>query len=361
MERKLLLILLTLATAVLFVCGCTDDAAPSRKNAVYAALNTGSVPKAQIKVALVFTSDGKGERTAGGLASSGLERAVKRFGEQIETCYVEFADPTLDASNTFRDLARDGWDLIFVLGFQFAESVSQVRSEFLDTKFVLVDGWIPGLDKDSNVMCVSYREHEGSFLIGAAAALRSKTGRIGFIGSIRGPWIERFEAGFVAGAKTVNPKIIYSVDYVGLTLESLANATKAKELALKQYNAGIDVIYHAAGGSYIGVVEAATARRKLVIGAGSDHALASSDAQRPYILTSMLKRVDLLVFETIDKFAAGKFEGGYALLGLAEGGVGYAVNQFNQEVMDELGPELEELKAKIISGEIAVPANNHEL
>ena len=164
----------------------------------------------------------------------------------------------------------------------------------------------------------------------------------------------------MAGAKYVNPEIETFSDYVGTTGEAFKDPVKAKELALKQIKAGADVIYHASGASGVGMIEAAVANEVLAIGVDSDQSLTATDEQKPFILTSMLKRVDVSVYETTKDLIEDKFEGGYRVFGLDDDGVGYAVNEFNEDLISDIQPKLDELKDKVVKGEIAVPADKDE-
>lgn len=358
MRRVLALVLVAImAASVLAGCGQQASPTPQQKPAEKQAAQ----PPAKKKIGLVFDVGGRGDLSFNDSAYAGLEKAQKEFADKIEVKYLEPSGSGENREELLRLLASQKYDLIFGVGFLFTDHIAKVAKEFPNVKFALIDGYIPDLKKDSNIICLAFKEHEGSFLVGAAAAMKSKTGKVGFVGGMKIPLIERFEAGFHAGVKTVNPKASVLVDYIGTTGDAFKNAPKGKELALKQYNAGADVIYHAAGASGIGVFEAAAARKKWVIGVDSDQALTAKKEQQPLFITSMMKRVDVSVYETIKTFLAGKFEGGYRVFGLADGGVGYAINEYNKAIMNEIGKALEDLKAKVIKGEIVVPVNNEEL
>ncbi|TYP56102.1 BMP family lipoprotein [Thermosediminibacter litoriperuensis] len=314
----------------------------------------------KLKVGLVFDVGGRGDLSFNDSAYAGLERAAEDFADKIEVEYREPSGGGQDREQLLRLLAENGYDLIFGVGFLFTEHIQKVSQEFPDVKFGLIDGFIDGLDENSNVTCLLFKEHEGSFLVGAAAAMKSKTGKIGFVGGMKTPLIERFEVGYMAGAKYVNPNIEILSDYIGTTGEAFKDPVKGKELALKQFKAGADVVYHASGASGVGVIEAAAAEKKLAIGVDSDQSLTAKEDQRPYILTSMLKSVDVSVYETIKSLVEGNFKGGYSVFGLAENGVSYAVNDYNKELISDIQPKLDELKDKIIKGEIKVPVDKKE-
>jgi basic membrane protein A len=197
-----------------------------------------------------------------------------------------------------------------------------------------------------------FQEHEGAYVIGAIAALTSKTGKIGFVGGMDIPLIRRFEMGYEAGAKKINPQVAVIANFVGVTSEAWNNPPKGKELAVSQYEAGADVIFAAAGASGLGVFDAAEDKKKFAIGVD-----ANQDWTKPgLILTSMLKRVDEAVFATIEEAKAGKFAGGIKRFGLSNKGVDYSVDQYNAKILTEpVRKRADELKAEIIAGKITVP------
>jgi len=315
----------------------------------------------KLKIGIVYDVGGRGDLSFNDMAYAGLQRAQQEFGDRIETRDLE---PTAGGENReelLRLLAGEGFDLIFGIGFLFTDSVQRVAKEFPNVKFGLVDGFIPDLTEDSNVACLLFNEHEGSFLVGAAAALKSTTNVIGFVGGMKIPLIEKFEAGYIAGAKYVRKSITVYSDYAGTTGEAFRDPVKGKELATAQYDRGADIIYHASGGTGIGVFEAAVAKKKWAIGVDADQSLTAKPDQRAQILTSMTKRVDVAVYETIKALVNGKYKGGVQAFGLKEGGVGYAVNQYNREQMKDIVPKLEALKRDIIAGKIKVPSDRKQL
>jgi len=315
----------------------------------------------KIRVGLVFDVGGRGDKSFNDAAYAGLERAQKEFGDKIEVKYLEPSSGGENREQLLRLLAQDKYDIIFGVGFMFTDSIAKVAKDFPETKFGLIDGYVPDLKEDSNISCLLFKEHEGSFLVGAAAALKSKTGKVGFVGGMQIPLIEKFEAGYIAGAKYINPNIQVLSDYIGTTGDAFKDPVKGKELTLKQIKNGADVIYHASGASGVGVIEAAASQKKFAIGVDSDQSLTAPEDQRPYILTSMLKRVDVAVFDTIKSMVDNSFKGGYHEFGLKENGVGYAENQYNKDLIADIKPKLEEIKSKIINGEIKVPTSKKEI
>lgn len=312
----------------------------------------------KLRIGMVYDVGGRGDLSFNDMAYEGLSRAQQEFGDRVEVRDLEPAAGGENREELLRLLAGEKYDLIFGIGFLFTDSITRVAQAFPDVKFGIVDGFIENVP---NVASLLFNEHEGSFLVGAAAALKSKTGRIGFVGGMRIPLIEKFEAGFIAGAKFVNPAIQVFSDYAGTTGEAFRDPVKGKELATAQYDRGADIIYHASGGTGIGVFEAALAKGKLAIGVDADQSLTVGPDQRAQILTSMVKRVDVAVYETIKALVEGRFQAGVQTFGLQAGGVGYAVNDHNREMMSDITARLEELRQDIIAGKIQVPTDRAQL
>lgn len=353
--RKLLALSLVLLLVVGLLVGCGQQAEAPKEGEPEA---EQEADEKKVKVGLVYDIGGRGDLSFNDSAYAGLKRAEQDFG--VEITDLEPSSGGEDREQLLRLLAEDGYDLIFGVGFLFTDHIEKVAEEFPDVKFGLIDGAVEDIDSSSNISCLLFKEHEGSFLVGAAAALKSETDKVGFIGGMKSPLIERFEHGFLAGAKYVNPDVETFSDYVGTTGEAFKDPVRAKELALKQIKAGADVIYHASGASGVGMIEAAVANEVLAIGVDSDQSLTATDEQKPFILTSMLKRVDVSVYETTKDLIEDKFEGGYRVFGLDDDGVGYAVNEYNEDLISDIQPKLDELKDKVIKGEIAVPADKDE-
>ena len=228
------------------------------------------------------------------------------------------------------------------------EPLSRVAADFPDVKFAIVD---VALDLP-NVAGLNYKANEGSFLVGAIAGLKSATGKIGYIGGVDVPLLREFEAGYVAGVHAVNPDAVVSIDYISKDIGGFNQPDKAKEIALTQYASGVDVIYTAAGGSGLGVLHAAQEQGKYVIWVDSN----GNHLAPGTVLTSMVKQIENSVYGVISETMDGTFMGGIRYLGLAEGGVDYALDEHNQsELSDEIIATVESLRAKIISGEIVVP------
>ena len=298
-----------------------------------------------LKVGLVLDKGGKDDKSFNSAAYQGATKAEKDL--KIELKYVEATD-TNAIENLHRAFARKNFDLVIGIGFAQTDAVKKVAAQFPKVKFAIVDGEVSA----PNVRSLLFEEHEGSFLVGALAAMNSKSNSVGFVGGMDIPLIRRFAMGYNAGAKFINPKIATTDNYVGVTGEAWNNPAKAKELALSQYSKGADVIFVAAGASNTGVFDAAEEKKKLAIGVDSNQ----NWIKPGYILTSMLKAVDVAVYETIKETQAGKFTGSIAHFGLKNKGVDYTVDQYNEKLLSpSMKKKLEEIKAKIIAGQIQVP------
>ena len=300
---------------------------------------------AEFKVGLVLDRGGKDDKSFNTSAYEGAMRAKKDLGVYVK--YVEAADDNA-FEPSLRGYAQNNFDLIIGIGFAQKDPIARVAARFPQRQFAIVDAEV----KATNVCSLLFEEHEGAYLIGAIAALTSKTGKIGFVGGMDIPLIRRFAMGYEAGAKKMNPKMTILANYVGITSEAWNNPPRGKELALAQYQNGADIVFAAAGASGLGVFDAAEEQKKLAIGVDSNQ-----DWMKPgLILTSMLKRVDEAVFTTISDAKSGKFHAGVKRFGLANNGIGYAVDKYNEKILTpEVRRKADELKAQIIAGRIDVP------
>lgn len=351
-SRSRLLILL-FAILALIAAGCgsdSDDAKDDGKTGDTSEQTNGGTDDApsEVKVGMVFDIGGLGDKSFNDSAYEGLEKAAEEL--DVETKHLE---PSEDGSNRealLRELADEGYNLIIGVGFAFDEVMPNVSADYPDISFAIVDGSAEG----DNISDLQFAEHEGSFLVGAIAAQTSETGTIGFVGGVETPLIQRFEAGYVAGAKAVAPDITVEVKYLTPDgdFSGFADPAKGKTTAQGLYDDGADVVYHAAGGSGNGVFQAAAEAKKWVIGVDSDQYLTATEDQKPYVLTSMLKRVDVSVFETIKAFQTGELAAGPQVFDLSVDGVGYSTEGGHVEDVDAI----EALKQQIIDGEIEVPS-----
>jgi basic membrane protein A len=309
----------------------------------------GDAPGAGIKVGMVYDIGGRGDQSFNDAAYEGLTRAAEELGVEVND--LEPAAGGENRAELLRTLAEEGYDLIIGVGFAFEEAIVAVAADFPDTTFAIVDS-APEAD---NIKGLVFAEEQGSFLVGAAAALKSESGTIGFIGGVEIPLIQKFEAGFVAGARAVNPDIEIISQYISQPpdFSGFNDPARGREIAQSMYERGADVVYHAAGGSGGGLFEAAYENGNVwAIGVDSDQYLTVGAPQNERILTSMLKRVDVAVFGAIEAFVNGDTAGGVQLFDLSVDGVGYATSG---GFIDDIADQLDELKEQIISGEIEIP------
>jgi basic membrane protein A len=244
-------------------------------------------------------------------------------------------------------------DIVVAVGFAFTTPLETIAAEFPDKKFVIIDSVV----EKPNVESVVFKEHEGSFLVGMAAALASKTGKVGFVGGMDIPLIRNFAKGYEQGVDYVNGDAEVFVNMTGTTPAAWNDPAKGAELAQSQFDRGADVVYAAAGGTGLGVLQAAADSDKLSIGVDSNQNYLHPGS----VLTSMLKRVDVAVHDAFQSAHDDSFEPGMRNLGLAENGVGYALDENNRELITpEIEAQLEDAKAKIIAGELPVEPYSSE-
>lgn len=333
------------AALVLSAVGCGG------KEATTGGDETGTAKKT-VKVGLAYDIGGRGDKSFNDAAYTGLDKAKSAFN--IEAKDIEAKDGETDADKIQRLtlLAKSGYNPVIAVGFAYAASLGKVAPQFPNVKFGIVDdGSVTG----ANVTNLLFAEEQGSYLVGAAAAQKSKSNNIGFIGGVDTPLIKKFEAGFVAGAKKIKPDIKVQIKYIsrGTDFSGFKDPAKGKTIAEGQYDAGADVVYHAAGLSGVGLFQAAAAKKKWAIGVDSDQYLTASAEQRPWILTSMLKRVDTAVYNFIKETGDGTVKAGPVTFDLKNEGVGYSTA--NAEAIKDVQAKTDELKQEIIDGKITVP------
>jgi basic membrane protein A len=342
--RKLLLlvgVLLVVHVALLFARPSGAEKPPAGKT---------------VNVGVVFDLGGRGDKSFNDGAYLGAERAEKELGVRVR--FIEPGEGS-DRESGLRLLAAEGMDLVIGVGFIFTDDLAQLAKEYPNTKFAGVD-YSVATDKAGNVMpppknlaALKFREEQGSYLVGALAALVGKSKTVGFVGGMDSPLIKKFEAGYEAGVHKVCPDCTVLAQYAGVTPEAFRNPGKGKEIALAQYQQGANVIFHASGSTGLGVFEAARQTNKLAIGVDADQY-----AEAPgYVLTSMVKGVDNAVYDAIRKVKDGTFTGGIDQYGLAEQGVGYIYDKNNGKLIPpDVHARLEQLRQEIIAGRIVVPS-----
>lgn len=304
----------------------------------------------RLDVGLVFDIGGLGDKSFNDSAYRGLTMAKDSLGVSIQ--YLEPAEGA-DREAALRQLASGPAGLVFGIGMLFTDDIAAVARDFPEKKFACVDLAVhEGTALPSNLLGLKFREEEGCFLVGAIAGLVTKTNVVGFVGGMDSPQIHKFEAGYRAGIAAVNPACKLLVAYAGVSPTAFKDPAKGKELALSQYDRGADIIFHASGSTGLGVFQAAREREALAIGVDADQ-----QAEAPgRILTSMVKRVDIGVFDTIRDVKEGKFRGGIRTLGLGDGAIGYVYDDNNRKwITETIKARCDSLQADILAGRIVVP------
>jgi len=319
--------------------------------------STAAAARDAVKVGIVLDVGGLGDKSFNDGAYRGAQMAEKELGAQIRL--IEPGEGS-DREAGLRLLAAEHMDLDIGVGFIFTDDVTQLAREYPNVNFAVVD-YAVGTDKAGNpippppnVAALKFKEEEGSFLVGALAALvNDPNKKVGFVGGMDVPLIQKFEAGYKAGVKYVCPECTVVSQYAGVTPEAFRNPGKGKELALNQYNQGVTTIYHASGSTGLGVFEAARQTGKFGIGVDADQ---YSEAPGR-VVTSMVKGIDVAVFDAIRRVKDGTFKGGIFTFGLAQNGVGYVYDEHNRALIpDSVRTRVEQLKAEIIAGKIIVPS-----
>ncbi len=289
--------------------------------------------------AIIFDMGGKFDKSFNEAAYNGAERWKKESGKQ----YLEFevTNPT-QREQAVRRMAERGANPIIGIGFSQGSALEKVAKEFPKLNFAIIDYVV----KEPNVQSVVFKEHEGSFLVGMMAASASKTGKVGFVGGMDIPLIRKFQCGYEQGAKFANPKVETFANMTGTTGAAWNDPARGGELAKAQLAKGADVIFAAAGGTGMGVYQAAKDEKKLAIGVDSNQ----NHIQPGTMLTSMVKRVDTAVYNVMKKHTPG-----ISALGLKEGGVDYAMDANNDKLVNaDMRKKVDAAKADIISGKIKV-------
>jgi basic membrane protein A len=304
---------------------------------------TGSEAK-KPTVGLVLSVGGLGDKSFNDSAYEGLTKAAKELG--IEPVYGQPEQMSED-EKYLRQYAEQGMHLVIGVGFLMKDALEKVSGEFPGTRFAIIDAVVDA----PNVASLVFREHEGSFLVGAIAGLVTETGKVGFVGGMDIPLIHKFEVGYREGAKYVKSDCDVLVAYAGSGPEAFHDPVKGKSLALSQFDRGADVIFQAAGSTGNGVIDAAQERGLFAIGVD-----ANQNYMAPgHVLTSMVKRVDVSVYSIIKDVVEGTFEGGTHVYGLEVDGVGYALDEYNEDLIpSDVLREIERIKQDIISGRIRV-------
>jgi basic membrane protein A len=305
---------------------------------------SATVAVAQPKPAVVFDMGGKFDKSF----NEGVYNGVERFKKETGIDYAEFevTNPS-QREQAIRNFARRGNDPILAVGFAQADALEKVAKEFPNIKFSIIDGVV----QLPNVQSILFKEHEGSYLVGVLAALASKSGKVGFIGGMDIPLIRKFACGYAQGVKAAKPAAEIFQNMTGTTPAAWRDPVKGGELAKSQIDRGADVIYAAAGGTGIGVLQTAADNGKLGVGVDSNQ----NHLHPGKVLTSMLKRVDTAAYSAFMAAKNNSFKAGFANLGLAEDGVGWALDDNNKALItDDMKKAVEAAAADIKSGKVKV-------
>ncbi len=304
---------------------------------------------ADFKPAVIYDMGGKFDKSF----NEGVWNGVKKFSDETGVSVMEFeVTNETQREQAMRRMAERGATVILGVGFAQADAISKVAAEFPDKQFSIIDvSWLDA----PNLRQYAFKEHEGSYLVGVAAAKASKTNKVGFVGGMDIPLIRKFACGYVGGVKSVSGNAEIYQNMTGTTPSAWNDPAKGAELAKSQIDRGADVVYHAAGGTGIGVIQAAADAGKLAIGVDSNqNGLAPGS-----VLTSMLKRVDVAAYETFKDAKEGNFSSGVKILGIAEGGVDWSEDNNNAPLITaDIKSAIEAARADILSGKVSV--HNYE-
>jgi len=340
--------LLTTGILSLAMTGCGSDAGSSASDTPSSG---GAAGSSDIKVGMAYDVGGRGDQSFNDSAATGLDKAMSEFGIDSDESEATDGEAESDREERLRTFAEAGYTAVIAVGFAYAESIAKVSPDYPEVHFAIIDD--ASVEED-NVADLVFAEEQGSFLVGAAAALKSETDHIGFIGGVETPLIQKFEAGYAAGAKAVTPGIVIDSTYLTQApdFSGFGDPAKGKIAAQGMYDNGADIVYAAAGGSGGGVFEAASESDTKAIGVDSDQYLTADPSVQDVIITSMLKNVDVAVYNFIKSGVDGDWASGLTTYDLKVDGVGYATSG---GFVDDIVPQLDDFKQQIIDGEIVVP------
>ena len=347
---------IAVATLVLAACAGNDTEGSTDTSADedICASAEGDGPK----IRLAYDVGGVGDQSFNDSAYAGLTQAVDELDATCTELEAAQGENDQDRAERLRALAEDGHNPIIGVGFVYSVATYEVAPDYPEINFGIIDGFNPGDEDLANVANIGFAANEGSYLVGVAAALTTESDHVGFVGGVDGPLIQSFEAGYVAGVESVDPNIDIDITYLSQDdpVKGFENTAGGETAATGMYDAGADVVYHAAGKSGLGVFDAVVqaGEGNWAIGVDSDQYLTADEDQKPHILTSMLKRVDTGVFEYAQAVADGDPPSGYITYDLATGGVDYSTS--GDHLSEDVIAQIDEAKQAIIDGEIEVPA-----
>lgn len=339
-------------------CGSSKSEGGSKSPSADACKGGGDGPK----VGLAYDVGGRGDQSFNDSAYAGMKKAVADLGATCTEAKAATDENDTIRAERLRTLADQGYNPVIAVGFIYSPAAAKVAEEYPKTNFAVIDGYSTTMPKTplKNLSDLVFAEEQGSYLVGVAAALKTKAKHVGFVGGTHGDLIKKFEAGFTAGVKSVDPAIKIDVQYLtedpndGKT--GFENPTGGKDAASAMYDGGADIVYHAAGKSGLGVFDAveAAGEGKWAIGVDSDQYLTVDKAQKPHILTSMLKRIDTAVFDYVKANADKDTKPGFVLYDLKVDGVGYSTSG---GFVDDIKDKIDAAAVKIKDGSVVVPTD----
>ncbi|CAN5559222.1 BMP family ABC transporter substrate-binding protein [soil metagenome] len=348
--------ILSAGILALSACSSSDSGGsatdPGNGSSSDAGGESSAAPTSDVKVGMAYDVGGRGDQSFNDSAAAGLDQAVSEFGMTSDESEAENGEAENAREERLRTFADAGYDPIIAVGFAYASAVGTVSAEYPDLHFAIIDD--SSLADSPNVASLVFAEEQGSFLVGAAAALKTQTDHVGFIGGVETPLIQKFQAGYEAGVAAVNPDIEVDVKYLTQIpdFSGFGDPAKGKTAAQGMYDGGADIVYHAAGGSGGGVFEAASESGTLAIGVDSDQYNTADPSVQDVIMTSMLKNVNVAVYKYLSSINDGTFPVGVTTYDLSVDGVGYSTSGGK---IDDIVTQLEDYKSQIIDGTITVP------
>ncbi|TFV64254.1 UNVERIFIED_ORG: BMP family ABC transporter substrate-binding protein [Bacillus sp. AZ43] len=344
---------MTKAAALLLAGSLALAACASDEENGGSATENGGGSSEDLKVGVAYDTGGRGDRSFNDSAIAGVEAAIEEHGGEVRDL-----SPNADASNRVElltQLADEGYNPVIAVGFAYGDVIGDVVEQYPDTTFAIIDSSVEEIGAD-NLVGLLFAEEQGSFLAGVAAALKTETNSVGFVGGVETPLIQKFQAGFEAGVEAVSPDVTVTSQYISPAgdFSGFNDPAKGQIVAQGMFDAGADIVYHAAGGSGLGVFQAAAASNGRAIGVDSDQYNTVDDAAlKAVIMTSMLKRVDNAVQAFIDSFVEGDVEGGSDVVyDLESEGVGLSTSG---GFIDDIQSDIDEYRQQIVDGEIEVP------
>jgi len=367
--RRVTSLVAVTAAATLALAACSTGSSSSSSSSAPAtdaasASSSAAAPATSaataIKVGLAYDIGGRGDKSFNDSAAAGLDKAKTELGVEIKELSATQGETDADKETRLKLLADGGYNPVIAVGFLYGTALKKVAAAYPKTQFGIIDSVVADDTTKkpvANVTGLTFAEEQGSYLVGVAAAKKSKTGNVGYIGGCLIPLLQKFEAGFVAGAKAANPAVKVQVKYLSNPpdCKGFNDPAAGTETANGMYDGGADVIFAAAGGSGTGVFQSAKAKTKIAIGVDSDQYTSAAADLKPVIMTSMLKRVDTAVFDFVKSFKDGSPLTGVQVFDLSKDGVGYATSN-PAALPADITKAMDDAKAAIVAGTIKVPS-----